>query len=359
MTLLVGAAFLCVLMPFLFYDMEMKQTEFRPQPSPVHLPPIPATYVQPGTARPELANTARTLSVNVLAQGKMDSLPATQNKPQTARSEPMDTTRTLSISVFPQGRMGNLMFQYASLCGIAAMNNMTAVIPPSLSIRHAFPHLHAKVDNIPSTWRELEIGPSLNYNSSVETLSQRGEDLLLCGYFASWKYFGNMHDFVRQEFTFDTQLVQKAQSFLLNSVPSGTPSEYTYVGIHVRRGDASLHPAYKVASVAYFSLTMSYFEKKYKDVVFVVCSDDKNWVSRSVKSQKSLVLYSQFKDAASDMCLLSQCNHTIITSGTFGWWAGWLAGGEVLYDKGFPKKGSELWKTFDKANYYPRDWIGM
>ena len=340
-------------------------TEFRPQPSAIILEPVPAVqgHAAGNSSRLQRTNTARVLSVNGLAQGRMDHFPATQNGSHIARPEPMDTARTLSISVLPQGRMGNLMFQYASLCGIAAMNNMTAVIPPSLSIRHAFPHLHAKVDGAPSTWRELEISPSINYNSSVETLSQRGEDLLLRGYFASWKYFGKMQDFIRREFTFDTKLVQTAQTFLLNSVPSETPSEYTYIGIHVRRGDALLSvvqkKGFRVPPVAYFNLTMSYFEKKYKDVVFVVCSDDKNWVSRNVKSQNSLVLYSKFNDAASDMCLLSQCNHTIITSGTFSWWAGWLAGGEVLYDKGFPKKGSTLWKYFEKENYYPPDWFGM
>ncbi|KAH3835789.1 hypothetical protein DPMN_109153 [Dreissena polymorpha] len=33
---------------------------------------------------------------------------------------------------------------------------------------------------------------------------------------------------------------------------------------------------------------------------------------------------------AVDMAVLSLCDHTIVSTGTFGWWAAWLAGGTTI-----------------------------
>ncbi|CAF3560033.1 unnamed protein product [Rotaria socialis] len=37
-----------------------------------------------------------------------------------------------------------------------------------------------------------------------------------------------------------------------------------------------------------------------------------------------------------DLTALSLCEHSIITGGTFGWWAAYLANGQVIHDKVYP-----------------------
>ncbi|VDH94561.1 Hypothetical predicted protein, partial [Mytilus galloprovincialis] len=53
------------------------------------------------------------------------------------------------------------------------------------------------------------------------------------------------------------------------------------------------------------------------------------------------------------------CNHTTITVGSFGWWSGWLAGGEVTYFKWPATPGSGLETTMNYTDYFYTGWIGL
>lgn len=46
-------------------------------------------------------------------------------------------------------------------------------------------------------------------------------------------------------------------------------------------------------------------------------------------------MFSPFTDPVDDMALMIQCDHVIVTSGSFGWWGAWLSGGTRLYFQGF------------------------
>ena len=59
------------------------------------------------------------------------------------------------------------------------------------------------------------------------------------------------------------------------------------------------------------------------------------------------------------MATLALCNHTIATVGSFSWWIGYLAGGEVLYYNDWPKKGTTLDNEVIKEEYFPPSWIGL
>ena len=59
------------------------------------------------------------------------------------------------------------------------------------------------------------------------------------------------------------------------------------------------------------------------------------------------------------MATLAFCNHTIITTTTFSWWIGYLAGGEVLYYKDWPKRNSVLDREVVKEDYFLSSWIGL
>ena len=64
-------------------------------------------------------------------------------------------------------------------------------------------------------------------------------------------------------------------------------------------------------------------------------------------------------DLVFDFALLSSCNSSIMTVGTFGWFSSWLAGGEVVYYGGYGRSGSIVAQNFNKADYYPTHWIAM
>ncbi len=46
-----------------------------------------------------------------------------------------------------------------------------------------------------------------------------------------------------------------------------------------------------------------------------------------------------------------------ISAGTFGWWAGYLAGGEVVYLKEYVTPGSIMSQGIKQSDMYPESWI--
>jgi galactoside 2-L-fucosyltransferase 1/2 len=53
------------------------------------------------------------------------------------------------------------------------------------------------------------------------------------------------------------------------------------------------------------------------------------------------------------------CDHVITTIGTFSWWSGWLAGGEVTYVKSPAKQGTPLAHWLNYKDYFDPEWIGL
>ena len=183
-------------------------------------------------------------------------------------------------------------------------------------------------------------------------------NLTLSGYYRVWNYFKHVTESVRKSLEIKDEFLDKAKQFL----QLHTPSTRTLIGLHVRRGDflAKGQQAYgkAVASMKYITTAMAYFQTRYNDSLFVVVSDDKRWCKTNLAGNN--VVISQSNEAIVDLAIMTLCHHTIITSGTFGWWGGWLAGGEVVYWTGFPKPGSKNEKEIlFKGEYYLPYWTGI
>jgi len=188
-------------------------------------------------------------------------------------------------------------------------------------------------------------------------------NIRLCGYFQSWRYFDEFADRVRHNFRFREPVAAAADAFLASM------SEHrhtTRVGVHVRRGDMLIAHSggYTVAPPSYFRSAMRYFTERYDYVQFIVCSDDIAWCRRNlpvfVDSASNIEM--QFSEARSpqvDLAILTRCEHVIMSVGTFGWWAAWLANGTTIYYGRWPRPFSQLDYHVNKSNYFPPNWIAM
>ena len=168
---------------------------------------------------------------------------------------------------------------------------------------------------------------------------------------------------------------------------TGNGQEPLVVGIHVRQGDFldTSHVEYglTVADGQYFRRSVEYFIKSNVKVVFVVLSDDIQWVRDNFadyfnpssmisldsveKTQKRTIFDSEnvkivfFRDTLpQDFALLCRSEALIISTGTFGWWAAWFNGrAKVVYYENYPRRDSELGEKMNKTNYYMQHWIPM
>ena len=115
---------------------------------------------------------------------------------------------------------------------------------------------------------------------------------------------------------------------------------------------------------------MNFFRKKYSDADYIIISEDVDWCWNNIFGDDFIFSYMHFSigyqilkfdEAVVDLTIMSLCDHAVITSGSFGWWGGWLSGGTVIYLRDFPRLGSRLDKPsgFIREEYHPPDWVGM
>ena len=69
------------------------------------------------------------------------------------------------------------------------------------------------------------------------------------------------------------------------------------------------------------------------------------------------VTFSLSGDYKFDLVLLSLCNHSIMTVGTFGWWGSWLTNGTVVYYDYQNKPGSYFARRMRTEDFFPPSWI--
>ena len=209
------------------------------------------------------------------------------------------------------------------------------------------------------------------YNRRVRTLVDvpPTESILLVGSFASWRYTHPIANRLRRTLNFRRELVQFAAEFLsFNVPPDWTAFSFLRVGVHVRRGDflrrRRIRKGFTAATSLYLRRALGYFVARFARIQFIVASNDIPWCRDHIRSStwprnRVNITFSEGHSDGEDLALLASCNHTVITVGTFSWWAAWLANGTTVYYADFPRRGSSLSNRSHIKEYYPPKWIGI
>lgn len=116
----------------------------------------------------------------------------------------------------------------------------------------------------------------------------------------------------------------------------------------------------------YLDKAMDHFRSRFPRPVFVIVSDDMNWCSREMADLEDVELVgtalqeedeNDVESAAVDFGVLVECDHVIVTYGTFGIWAAHLAGGEAVLAEGFTERDTEEVIAVKRAK--PKNWVFM
>jgi hypothetical protein len=108
-------------------------------------------------------------------------------------------------------------------------------------------------------------------------------------------------------------------------------SSFVWIGIHVRRTDIFVVNGGMYDDI-YVRNAISYFTKKYSNSIFLLTSDDKLYCIQQLANLSNIIVTPLSFSPAQDLAILALCQHTIVTAGSFGWWAAFLAGGDVYHD---------------------------
>ncbi|XP_038635839.1 galactoside alpha-(1,2)-fucosyltransferase 2-like [Scyliorhinus canicula] len=263
------------------------------------------------------------------------------------------------------GRLGNQMGEYATLYALAKLNGHQAYILPAMA-NYLSPIFKITLPTLHDSLKYGIFSKEYHVNDWMEDQyrSIQGNCVMLTGYPCSWTFYHHIREEILREFTFHDFLKEQTNAFLRRI--RGERKNVTYVGVHVRRGDyvQVMPDMWKgvIADKKYLDTAMAYFRNKYKNVVFVVTSNGIDWSKENIDNSKGDVFFSddpKQSSPADDIAILAHCNHTIMTVGTFGYWAGYLAGGETIYLTNFTLPESPFLKLFKYEAAFLPQWIGL
>lgn len=240
------------------------------------------------------------------------------------------------------GRLGNQMFQYAAAralahrlgCGVALDGRgaelrgegvLTRVFDLPLSAAPKLPPLKQHAPLRYGLWRGLGLAPrfrrerGLGYNPAFETWE---DGCYLHGYWQSERYFAEIADLIRTDFTFPDFSNSK------NAEMAARIIEDNAISLHVRRGDYVALSAHVLCDQAYYEAALTrLLEGLPQDAPTVyVFSDDPDWAKANLPlpCKKVVVDFNGPDTDFEDMRLMSLCRHNIIGNSSFSWWAAWL-----------------------------------
>ena len=227
-------------------------------------------------------------------------------------------------SIGYSGRLGNQMFQYAALKALSLKKGFDYFIPNHLKVKHdgLFDFTNNKwiqykfdlfdcfvlscpVSNndLPNQYQEQKF----EFESEIFNVS---DNTSIEGYFQSYKYFSDFTNEILQDFTFKPSILDKC---------SNTISQYKNpVSIHIRRGDYVNHPGYWNITPEYIQEALNHFTDD--EYTFLVFSDDIKWCKQIFPEGVVFIQGNQFED----LCLMSLCDHNIISNSSYSWWGAYL-----------------------------------
>ena len=238
------------------------------------------------------------------------------------------------------GRLGNQMFEYAALRGIAARHSYDFCIPTpdrkgieNYSLHDCFKLSPDRREGVFEDWKYVQ---EPYFHFCEELFEQCPDNVSLHGFFQSWRYFYNVREQLREDFTFHDGILNPCKE-MMEDLEGQEP-----IMLHVRRGDpnltdprgfkwsytqcGSMHP---VQPIEYYEKALSKFNKNQPVIVF---SDSVDWVKEQEFFKPDRFMISEPEDKYADgsftpyadLCLMSLCSHAIIANSSMSWWGAWL-----------------------------------
>ena len=291
------------------------------------------------------------------------------------------------------GGLGNQLFQYAVARSIAENNGAQTVLDTSWFINNKndtkrdfllpFFNISAremkkedeKNINLPDTinntfynkikrkiFRILEnlkpldkkkfiIEPSFNFHPEILKIRN---SCYLSGVWQSEKYFKEIEDIIRKEFTLKNKPAKKTGEWIEKIENANS------VSLHIRRGDyvenQKTNQFHGTCDLGYYEKAIKIISEKIKNPEFFIFSDDINWAKDNLKINFPTYFVSD-KDIPDyeELIVMSKCKHDIIANSSFSWWGAWLNQNKdkiVIAPKNWFKA-----KHLDTKDLIPESWL--
>ncbi|MGE5582412.1 MAG: alpha-1,2-fucosyltransferase [Bacillota bacterium] len=225
--------------------------------------------------------------------------------------------------------LGNQLFQYAAARRLAYVHKVPLKLDLSWFNYCNYREYGLKyfniVENIASTGEIEDVKRQNHFQERSFSFNPEIKDIkpsvYLSGYWQSEKYFQDIAEIIRREFTL------KYQPDESNMQMTGFIQRYESASLHIRRTDYLSNPNHGVVSLEYYHEAVNYLINIIANAHFFIFSDDWQWVRENLrlKYPSTLITLNSAAVGYLDLYLMSLCKHHIIANSTFSWWGAWLS----------------------------------
>ncbi|MGB9927471.1 MAG: alpha-1,2-fucosyltransferase [Methanosarcina sp.] len=261
-----------------------------------------------------------------------------------------NTTLKLDIQGFKDYKLRNYDLNFFNILeNLATPDDLSGVISSSDKlISKIGKHIGIGLKGI----QQIKYIKEQTFSFQPETLNLK-DNVYLDGYWQSEKYFSDIKDIIRKDFTVKN-VPNTANESIMKEI-----TECVSVSIHIRRGDYVSNPTtsqyHGFLGLEYYQKAMRLMLEKVGNPHFFVFSDDPEWASENIKTNCPIT-YIEHNGVKNyeDLRLMSTCKHHIIANSSFSWWGSWLSINEEKIVIA-PKKWFNA-NTSDTKDLYLNSW---
>lgn len=258
------------------------------------------------------------------------------------------------------GRLGNQLFQYAALKGLSVKNGYDIAMMSDL-FEATWHGQKCLLSNFNFDYPTTDVsGEVYNQPGDSQTFDKNFFDLKdgidLFGFFQNLNYFHFCKDQIKEDLKINPKIQKTCDEYLERF-------NGNVVSVHVRRGDNIQYEQSSQEVIDnYIAKSVSYFNDETNFLVFTGGSrfagedntEDVNYLKETYQGEK--VFFSETNDPMVDFCLMTKCNHNIIShDSTFSWWSAYLN----EHDDSTticPRYHRSLEQTVEYEDFYPENW---
>jgi hypothetical protein len=245
--------------------------------------------------------------------------------------------------------LGNQLFQIAALTGFSEKYNCEFVLPEWKYARYfQHPPIQGNVHGdifIEEEGYHYTPGYWDKYANDFRTMN-----VDIHGWLQSEKYWQFCKAKVFSTFSFKEELSQEVKSKFKAVFTKKT------IAISIRRGDFITNPNFYLLPLDYYLGALATFFPAWRDSNIIVFSDDLKYCKMHIRSLPNIYFAIGLKDIE-QLCLMSMCDHFIISNSSFSWWGAMLGEKKdsIIVRSPYQLDGDFL-KTFNTKDYYPERW---
>ena len=241
--------------------------------------------------------------------------------------------------------LGNQMFQYASVKSLSLDKGVHLKIQPAHNylLDKVFPYLtrETKVTDLGNriVWHEKGLGFDREFfeqgtrevpeGDMAREIVNRNLGWEIEGYLQNVRYFEKYESLLRLIFRFEESVDDECNRVIKNFKTDRGHALTKIIGVHIRLpneySEDVNNVCYAFPTKRFIFDSLTYFNVKYPGCLFIFISND---VGRGQEIYGTMFaersIWITLPAIGADMCLLSKCDHYVLSPSTYGWWGSWL-----------------------------------